>query len=98
MASEYRLALMLNDVAASTTENKFWLGGRGTFIVESSAWGGGSAKLQMKTPQGTWIDIDPMGTLTADGAVGFELPPCEVKVVVATATGVYAWAAGSRVQ
>jgi hypothetical protein len=98
MASEYRLALMLNDVAASTTENKFWLGGRGTFIVESLAWGGGSVKLQMKTPNGTWIDIDPMGTLTADGAVGFELPPCEVKVVVDTATGVYAWATGSRVQ
>jgi hypothetical protein len=99
MASEIMLPLMVNDVAA-TAGDKFWLGGHGIFIAEAT-WGGGSAKLQYKSPNGTFVDVPAtvVGTpsLTANGMCMFELPPGELKVVVATATAVYAYAIGTRV-
>jgi hypothetical protein len=88
---------MLNDVAATATDHKFWGGGRGSLIVEAGTWGGGSVQLQAKSPNGTWINVDT-ATATADAIIGFELARCELKVVVTTSTGVYAWAAGSFVQ
>ncbi len=97
MASDIRLTLMANDVAAAdNTLATLWPGGRGIFMAEAT-WGGGSVKLQYKSPQGTWIDVGAAATLTANGMVMVELPPGVVKVVRATATAVYAWLMGTRV-
>lgn len=103
MASEKLLPLMVNDVAATAGgADTMWVGGRGSFVVEAGAWGGGSVKLQYKSPHGTYIDVPAtiVGTpsLAADGICNFELPPGELKVVAATATGVYAYAIGTRIK
>ncbi len=98
MASEVLLPLMVNSVAATAgSGDTKWMGGRGTFMAEAT-FGGGSVKLQYKTPNGTFVDIGTGGSLTANGLIGFELPPGELKVVVVTATAVYAYVIGSRVQ
>ena len=70
---------------------KAWPGGRGLFSCEAT-WGGGTVKLQFKSVNGTWIDVGTASTLTANGIVGFELPSCEIRVDVTTATAVYAYA------
>jgi hypothetical protein len=74
-----------------------WGGGRGCFSVHADTWGGGSAKLQRQLRTGEWIDVGTDTTLTADGHGGFELPRCPIRVVIATATGVSAWAEGTQV-
>lgn len=68
-----------------------WPGGKGAFVAEAT-WGGGSAKLQFQTDQSTWIDY-PSGSLSANGLILFELPAGPVRVVIATATACYAFAA-----
>ncbi len=99
MASEIQLPLIANDVAATAAGDYTWLGGRGWFIAEAAAWGGGSVKLQYQTPQGTWVDIDATNlSLTANSLYGFEAPPGPMRAVRTTATGVYAWVKGTRVQ
>ena len=99
MASEILLPLIVNDTAATAgSGDTKWLGGRGWFVVESGTWGGGSVKLQYKSPNGTYIDIDATNlSLTANGVYGFEAPPGELKAVRTTATTVYAYAIGTRV-
>lgn len=92
MASDNKLDLVLNDVVQT---GQFWLGGRGMLIAEAT-WGGGSVKLQFKSPNGTWMDY-ASGSLSANGALMFELHPCEIRAVVTTATGVYAYAIGTRI-
>lgn len=76
---------------AATTAAKAWPGGKGMFAVKAT-FGGGSVALQVLLPDGsTWYT--PAGlSLTADGAVLFELPPCLVRALVTTATAVYATA------
>ncbi len=76
------------DIAA-TTDYFAWGGGSGSFIVEAT-WGGGTVKLQMKGLNGTAIDVGTDTTLTANGGGNFELPPCELRVNIATATAVHA--------
>lgn len=101
MASEIRLLLVVNDtVATAGTGETKWLGGRGILSVEAGTWGGGSVKLQIKSLSGTstYIDVDATNlNFTANGVYGFELPPCELKAVVTTATGVYVTASGTKV-
>jgi len=53
-------------------------------------WGGGAVKLQVKGPNGTAIDVGPDTSLSANGGGNFELPPCELRANVATATAIYA--------
>ena len=84
-----RLDLTLD---SSTPVAQNWKGGKGVFIAEAT-WGGGSAKLQCISPNGTFIDV-PNVSLTANGIVAFDLPPGQIKVVIATATHVYAYAVG----
>jgi hypothetical protein len=67
-----------------------WHGGRGLFTAEAT-WGGGSAKLQFKTSNGTWVDYTS-GSLSANGMVLFELPKCWIRTVIATATATYVYA------
>lgn len=98
MASDALLQLIVNDAAATAGSiDTKWMGGRGWFVVEAGAWGGGSVKLQFRSPNGTYIDIDATNlSLTANGVYGFEAPPGELRAVRATATGVYAYAIGTR--
>lgn len=75
--------------ASATSGAKEWPGGKGVFAVKATM-GGGSVALQMQLPDAsTWFT--PTGaSLTADGAVVFELPPCRIRALVTTATAVYA--------
>jgi hypothetical protein len=66
-----------------------WRGGSGTFLVEA-AWGGGSVTLQIKGPNGAPIDVGAGTSFTANGCANFELPPCELRAGVLTATSVHA--------
>lgn len=68
-------------------------GGKAWFIAESASWGGGSAKLQVKLPQGNYFDV-PSASLSANGYYAVELPAGTYRAVVATATAVYARLAG----
>lgn len=71
-----------------------WRGGKGTFLCKATGYG--TVKLQVLGPDGsTWIDVGTDTTLTADGGGNFELPPCSLRVNVATATAVYAIAVSS---
>jgi hypothetical protein len=76
--------LVANDVITP----KIWPGGKGFFCAEAT-WGGGSVKLQVKMPNGTYADV-ASSTLSANGGLMVELPAGDVKAVVATATAVYA--------
>ena len=76
--------------ASATGDAKSWQGGKGLFTAEAT-WGGGTVKLQFKTINGTWVDVDGV-SLTADGTKEFELPIGEIRANVATATAVYAYA------
>lgn len=78
---------------SATTAAFIWRGGRGTFIVKATGFG--TVKLQYLLPDNTtWDDVDQGSdtfvTLTADGAGNFDMPPCQMRVNVATATAVYA--------
>lgn len=83
---------------ATSSATLLWPGGRGSFMAKAT-WGGGSVKLQTLMPDlATWIDVkNDAGTaisLSADGMLLFDLPPGQVKAVIATATAVYAYAVG----
>ena len=96
-ASVARLALSLNSVAGTLPGDTMWPGGRGSLSVEAT-WGGGNVVFQRKSINGTWIAVDAtLGTLTQNGIVNFELPPCELRVVITTATAVYAYVEGTYV-
>ena len=67
-----------------------WPGGKGLFMAEAT-WGGGSAKMQFQSPNGTWIDY-PATALAANGAYAIDLPAGQIRAVIATATACYAYA------
>lgn len=79
---------LLNNEAA-TSSAKQWPGGKGLFAVKAT-FGGGSVALQVLLPDNTTWVTPTGGSLTADGAVVFELPPCQIRALVTTATAVYA--------
>lgn len=78
---------------ASATSGSFtWGGGSGIFTAEAT-FGGGTVKLQFQTKNGTWLDVGTDTTLTAAGVGAFSLPPStQIRVNIATATAVYAYA------
>lgn len=84
-------SLELLSNASATSAPMIWPGGRGWFAVKAT-WGGGNVALHYMLPDGTTY-VAAIAALTADGGAAFELPPCKVKAVVTTATGVYAQAA-----
>lgn len=88
-ASKGKLTLLSN--AAATSASFPWPGGVGIFMAEAT-WGGGTVKLQYQTPNSSWVDAGVETTLTANGGGVFELPPCNIRASVATATAVYATA------
>lgn len=84
-------SLELLSNASATSAAMSWPGGRGWFSVKAT-WGGGSVALHYMLPDGATY-VAAIAALSADGGAAFELPPCKVKAVVATATAVYAQAA-----
>lgn len=79
---------------SATTGALQWPGGRGRFEV-AAAFGGGTVALESLMPDSaTWAAVkDYNGTavsLTVAGGQVFDLPPCPIRAVVTTATGVYA--------
>lgn len=76
--------------ASATGDAVAWTGGRGVFMAEAT-WGGGTVKLQVQSPRGTWLDVTS-ASLTANGHLSFELPAGPIRANIATATAVYAYA------
>lgn len=88
MANGGRLDLVEN--ASATGDWLIWPGGHGVFMSEAT-FGGGTVKLQGKSPNGTEIDVDG-ASVTANGSKAFYWPPGELRAHIATATAVYAYA------
>ena len=84
----YRATLAENATTGNGASEE-WPGGQGYFMAEGT-WGGGSAKLQFSTPRGTWVDIAG-GSLTANGTLKLDIPPGQIRTVIATASAVYAY-------
>ena len=80
---------LLSNASATGSGVSLEKGGKHYFMAEAT-FGGGTVKLQMQTPHGTWVDV-PSGSLTAAGALALDLPPGQYRGNVATATAVYAW-------
>lgn len=93
MNSHGRVALAENAGAGNQTA-KEWRGGKAMLLAEAT-WGGGNVKLQIQTPQGTWVDV-PSSTLSANGVLNLELPAGQVRAVSATATALYAYLVNIR--
>lgn len=78
--------------ATATGEWKFWPGGRGFLSVVATDLDGESVTLQMLGPDGaTAINASDVGgdaaTLSANGGLLFELPPCQVRAAVSEGGG-----------
>jgi hypothetical protein len=59
-----------------------WPGGPGAFMGEGTI-GGSALKLQMISPNGTWMDVDPLLTFTAlPNAYGFQIPEGRIRAVL----------------
>lgn len=81
------MALLLSNASATSSASQ-WGGGRGIFSVVAT-FGGGSVTLQYLGPdESTWLT--GATALTANGLIAFELPPGSIRVLVTTATAVYA--------
>lgn len=65
-----------------------WMGGKTAFLAEAT-FGGGTVKLQIKLPQGTYADVTSV-TLSAAGMVVSDLPQGTYRAVATTATAAYA--------
>ena len=89
MANGIKITLLSNASAGNGTA-AIWPGGKGIFMAEAT-WGGGSAKLQMQTPNGTWIDVDGV-SLTANGTKAIDIPAGQIRAVTATASAAYVYA------
>jgi hypothetical protein len=63
-------------------------GGHYAFMAEAT-FSGGTVKLQIKLPQGTYADV-PSVTLSAAGVVNAFLPPGTYRAVATTATAAFA--------
>ncbi len=77
--------------ASATSAVYELLGGKyGVTIINGN--GAGSAKLQILGPDGTtYVDVGATTSVTnADKYASVDLPPCEVKITIATSTGIYA--------
>lgn len=89
-----RVDLLTNISATGNGAAAAWPGGSGAFVAEG-AIGGSAIKLQMQTPQATWIDIDPALTFsTLPNSYGFLIPAGQIRAVLTggAPANVYAWA------
>lgn len=83
-----RIDLLQN--AGATGSAKEIKAGKYIFMAEAT-WGGGTVKVQIESPNGTFVDL-ANASLTANGTSGvLYIPSGNCKGVVATATAVYAY-------
>lgn len=92
MSTNAQQIVLAENVAAGNGADKSVYGGKYIFMAEAT-WGGGNAKLQVKTPNGTYVDV-PSSTLSANGMLQVEIPQGIVRVVFATGTALYAYLIG----
>ena len=89
-----RKDLLTNISATGNGTGTDWPGGAGAFMGEGTI-GGSALKLQMQTPQGTWIDIDTaLNFTTLPSSYGFLIPAGQIRAVLTggSPTNIYAWA------
>jgi len=79
--------ILLDNAGTGNGSDKAISGGHYSFAGEST-FSGGSVKLQIKLPQGTYADVASV-TLSAAGIVNAFLPPGTYRAVAATATANY---------
>lgn len=78
--------LMLLNAGSATSDPAVWRGGKAQFAV-NGAFSGASVRLQEIGPDGANY-VDVVGTQTAAYLTVVDLPPCQVRALVAgTATG-----------
>ncbi len=78
---------LLENAGAVSGADVSWFGGKTAFIAEAT-FGGGSVKLQIKLPQGSYADVASV-TLSAAGIYVTDLPPGTYRAVATTATANY---------
>lgn len=91
MACKGIITLCENAGAGNQAEKQSLGGGRFLFTAEGT-FGGGSAKLQFKTKNGTWVDY-PSGSLSAAGSILVYLTDGGVRAVTATGSAFYCYLA-----
>lgn len=81
-------AVILMTNGTGNGSDVFYSGGKAAFMAEAT-FGGGTVKLQIKLPQGTYFDVANV-SLSAAGMVVSDLPAGTYRAVATTATAVYA--------
>lgn len=79
--------VLLDNAGTGNGADVEWIGGHTSFLGEST-FGGGSVKLQIKLPNGSYFDV-PTASLTAAGYVNVFLPKGIYRAVATTATANY---------
>lgn len=67
--------------ASATGSAVEWPGGEGVFECEGT-WSGATATLQFRTANGTWVAVGTDTTMSSNGAAGFILHPCWIRVSI----------------
>lgn len=80
--------ILCENAGAGNQADKVWEGGKTAFMAEGT-FGGGSVKLQIKLPQGTYFDV-ASSSLSAAGYLVFDLPAGTYRAVTATGSAFYA--------
>lgn len=80
MSNGGRIDLSVTQAAGNGLAKKFIGGGKALFAAVGTF--GTNALLQQQMPDDTWVTV-PSTTLTADGMANVDLPPGQVRVVVA---------------
>jgi hypothetical protein len=83
----HEAVVLLENAGTGNGADKSFSGGKAAFIGEST-FGGGTVKLQIKLPNGSYADVSSV-SLTAAGMVVTELPPGLYRAVATTATANY---------
>lgn len=95
MANFNTALTLLSNSGAGNGSAVAWPGGAG-LVTGEATWGGGNIKLQIRTTNGTWVDVSASAhTLSANGTFAFTLPRCQMRMVVTTSTAAYAYAHGT---
>lgn len=104
MSSSAGVTLLSN--GSATSSSKLWPGGRGVLSIVGT-FGGATATMQYMGPDGaTWLDVKTMDpssgaqttvSLTANGSIGFLLPPTQIRAVLTGGAPSAMYAAAHRV-
>lgn len=97
---DVRLDLIADsDADAVAGSDMEWPGGKGLFVGEAEDWDSATLVLQLKTTQGTYINV-PSASLTANGMFEVNLPAGLVRASTSggqeSVDGIYAYLIGIR--